>query len=315
MPGANCASSRNCASSGYRSVLARCRYVTPYLGHLRLDQIRASHLDEWRASLRAKGLSDNTLATAHRRLNTALNVAKRRKMIAENPLDQLDPITIDAAEVTTLDAAQVATLLELLASHRLYPLFALTAAIGLRSAEIIGLRWAALTLSSDAPRLVVVEQLQRLKDAEGKRYLHREKSAKTKAGERTVPLSPELASILQAHRTRAKAERILRGERPAEPAADDLVFVTERGTPLDGRNVLRTLHRACKRAGLPRVSFHSLRHSAGSIMLANGAQIVDVSKILGHSSPIVTANRYAHSFDAGKQQAVNAASVALFKRA
>jgi integrase len=73
------------------------------------------------------------------------------------------------------------------------------------------------------------------------------------------------------------------------------------------RNMLGYLHRACKRAGVPRVSPHALRHTAGSTMLARREQIVDVAAVLGHANPLTTASIYAHSFDEGKRSAVNAA--------
>jgi integrase len=63
-----------------------------------------------------------------------------------------------------------------------------------------------------------------------------------------------------------------------------------------------------------RVTFHSLRHSAGSVMLARGVELVDVSAVLGHSSPLITARIYAHSFDAGKRHAIDSASAALLRK-
>jgi integrase len=100
----------------------------------------------------------------------------------------------------------------------------------------------------------------------------------------------------------------------AEPGPDELLFVTERGAPINDRNLLRTLHRACARAGVPRVSLHSLRHSAGSVMLAQGVEIIDVSAVLGHANANITASIYGHSFDAGKRSAVAAASAALLRK-
>jgi integrase len=203
-----------------------------------------------------------------------------------------------------------------LAGDRLYALFAVAGALGPRPSELIGLRTGALLLDSEKPELVIREQLQRFKGSDGKLQAHRERS--TKGGDeaapnpRTIPLSPELEAILRAHVTALKAERLMRGE--GAPGADDLLFVTARGNPINDRNLLRTLHRACARAGVPRTSLHGLRHTAGSVMLALGEQIVDVAAVLGHKNPNVTAEIYAHSFDAGKRSAVNAVSAALLSR-
>ena len=72
---------------------------------------------------------------------------------------------------------------------------------------------------------------------------------------------------------------------------------TDLGTPISARNLLRQFKGLLKQAGLPDdVWFHDLRHTAGSLMLDRGAQLVTVSKILGHSSPMVTATIYAHAF-------------------
>jgi integrase len=119
-------------------------------------------------------------------------------------------------------------------------------------------------------------------------------------------------AVLRTHLAAMTEERVKRGAR--RPSADELLFVTERGTAINDRNLLRTLHRACARAGVPRVSLHSLRHSAGSVMLARGEQIVDVSATLGHANANITASIYGHNFDAGKRSAVNAASAALLRR-
>lgn len=293
-----------------------CRlYINPYLGDRKIEAIRASHLDDWRKQLRAKGLSDSTIAGAHRRLRAALNVAVKRRMIVRNPVDQVEAPTVGKRRVKALDTAQAVQLLVTLIAeqHRLYALFMLAVTTGMRMAELIGLRVGTLTLTGDDTHLVVREQLQRITDpTTGKKVIHRQtpKGEDDESHERIIPLSAAQVSILKAHLAQLQLERLTRGE-SATLDADDLVFTTERGTPIDDRNLLRTLHRLCGRAKLPRVSFHSLRHTAGSVMLAKGAQLIDVSAVLGHSSPMITARIYAHSFDAGKRQAIDSASAAL----
>lgn len=295
------------------------RYVVPYLGDRSVDSIRAKQIDEWRDVLTSRGLAEWTIKNAFNRLNSAFNVAVRRGMILRNPCDQVEfPPPPGERRTAVLDTTQLLALLNVLAEHRQYALFVVGGTLGLRPSELIGLRVGALTLDGEAPSLVVREQLQRIKDGDGKTVLHRERSTKggreDKPNPRTIPLTAELVVVLRKHLAAMTEERAKRGVEPAEPGPDELLFVTERGAPINDRNLLRTLHRACARAGVPRVSLHSLRHTAGSVMLAQGAQIIDVSAVLGHANANITASIYGHSFDAGKRSAVAAASAALLRK-
>ncbi len=74
----------------------------------------------------------------------------------------------------------------------------------------------------------------------------------------------------------------------------NLIFTTKRGTPLDERNVLRMHYAVLKAAGLRRVSFHALRHQAGTDMIAAGLDDRKVMAVLGHSSIRVTKDTYVH---------------------
>lgn len=200
-------------------------------------------------------------------------------------------------------------LLRTLTGHRLYALYALACATGMRQAELMGLRWPAVDL--DAGTLLVREQLQRIKGADGKRQIHREDSTKNRK-DRLILLSPELVEVLRAHAARQAEAQLIHGE---AYHGEDLVFTSEDSTPPETGALSRQFKRSLKRAELPDVTFHSLRHSAGSIMLAHGAQIVAVSEVLGHSSVAVTARLYAHSFDASRRQAIAAVSAALLRSA
>jgi integrase len=104
---------------------------------------------------------------------------------------------------------------------------------------------------------------------------------------------------LRKHRQLQLQERLKAG---GDWCDTGLVFTTytrrrpgERvGAPLHPRNVLRTLHRILSRAKLPRRRFHDLRHSAASLLIAAGVELVEVSMLLGHSELRVTADLYSH---------------------
>jgi integrase len=96
---------------------------------------------------------------------------------------------------------------------------------------------------------------------------------------------------LREHQLRQSAERLAAGAAWQEHG---LVFATRIGTPLDARNVVRHYHALLAKAGLPRLRFHDLRHTAASLLLAQGLELRVVQQVLGHSQISLTANLYTH---------------------
>ncbi len=76
-----------------------------------------------------------------------------------------------------------------------------------------------------------------------------------------------------------------------------LVFTTELGTPVEPRNILRTVETAAAKAGMDGVGVHTLRHSAAVAWLEQGVHIKAVADLLGHSSIAVTGDIYGHTSD------------------
>jgi integrase len=116
---------------------------------------------------------------------------------------------------------------------------------------------------------------------------------KTAASVREIPLVPQLAEHLAAHR-----------QATAFAGAGDWVFATSRGTPLGVRNVARrVLKKAADDAGLngdgrPALRFHDLRHTFASHLIVDlGLDVAQVSRILGHATITITLNVYTHLFD------------------
>ncbi len=74
----------------------------------------------------------------------------------------------------------------------------------------------------------------------------------------------------------------------------DMVFPSTIGTPIDPTNLLKKYRQSLKRAGLPKIRFHDLRHTAASMMLNNGVDVFVASKRLGHAKPSITLDVYGH---------------------
>jgi integrase len=154
---------------------------------------------------------------------------------------------------------------------------------GLRRGEILALRWTDIDL--DEGFLEISRNVVQLG------YATEEGTPKSEESERVIALDDDTIAVLTAHKARQYAERRLLG-----PAYQDdgLVFAKADGSPLHPEYVSRHLRVLIKRAGVPPITFHQLRHTAASLMLEAGYELKYVQHMLGHSSVTVTAKLYLH---------------------
>jgi integrase len=188
----------------------------------------------------------------------------------------------------------------------------LTLVFGLRRGEVLGLSWSDVDFSRH--RLTVRQQVRRLRistaeDGRG-RWELRLQPLKTRRSRRVLHLTDLLEAQLRAHHARQAVERHQVGA--PDDASTDLVFTSTVGTAIDPDNFGHAFQRTCRRAGLGRWHLHELRHSAASIMLAQGIPLWVVSEVLGHASIAVTKDVYGHLIAGEVAAATEAISGALF---
>lgn len=286
------------------------RYIIPYLGRIRLCDLGVAHVRRWLNTLRTQKviiktkkkpageprlLGAGTIQNAYRRLRTALGVALIEHLIVENVAALVDPPEVEPSEIHPFTAGQAKTLLATLDAeeNRLYALYLLALTLGPRVGELLGLRW--VDLNWDRAELKITQQVRTINN------VVTFTSPKTKKSRRLLPLNTDIIASLRLRYQAYLEERQL-GDHPW--SEHGLIFPSEVGTPIAPRNLHRSFKRLLKRASLPDRRPHDLRHTAASLMLANGAPITDVSELLGHSSPAITARVYAHAYEEGKRQAV-----------
>jgi integrase len=117
---------------------------------------------------------------------------------------------------------------------------------------------------------------------------------KTSSGRRTLQLGEGTIQALREHREFQKLQKECAGQHWQE---NDLIFPSKIGTPMNPSNLRLDFNRMLERAGVPRVRFHDLRHTAASLMLNNGIPVIVVSKILGHAKPSITLDIYGHLYN------------------
>jgi integrase len=269
------------------------------LGAMKLTDIRRHQINQFAADLTAAKRGAVTVRRILARLTTILNSAVKDELISSNPALGADKPVLGDEPVRVWEAEHVREFLQRAAQHRLGPLFEVAVMTGLRRGEITALRWSDVDLVA---RKIMVRRNRVTVDGK-----IQEQSTKTRAGLRSIPLSDVAVASLLAWQLRQAEE--------AEQAADawqgaaGYVWTDEIGRPLDPARITRLFRKICLEGEpLPPLSFHGLRHCAASLMLASGADIAVVSKLLGHASITVTADVYGHLVGTIAQKAVDGAA-------
>jgi integrase len=161
---------------------------------------------------------------------------------------------------------------------------------GLRIGEILALRWGRIDLLLGTLR--VAETC----------YKGHFGSPKIRASRREVPLAPAVVRELKDLYSRS-----------AKHSPDALVFARRQGVPLAADNLRKkALRTACKRAGLQRIDWHTLRHTHGTLLHSQGTPLKVAQAQLGHSHMATSLEIYTHASGSAQRDAVNLLEEQLF---
>ena len=174
--------------------------------------------------------------------------------------------------------------------------------LGLRQGEVLGLWWEDVDFDQGVLR--VRRQLLRPAAKGAPLAVGPVKSARSK---RTLALPAPLAKLLREHRARQATDRLAGGV-----WADERLIFTTSGTPVDHRNDAREFKALCERAGIPPYRVHDLRHTAATLLIAQGQHARVIMEVLGHSQIAVTMNVYGHVMDSQLRDAADAVTEALW---
>lgn len=285
-------------------------HVLPELGELGIQALTALDLDRLYARLLVSGrrdgrsLSPRTVRYVHTIIHGALEYASRKNLVPRNVAKLADPPkAATSSEPSVWTPFELQRFLEHVKADRNYAIWLTLATTGMRRGEVLGLDWTDADL--DSGRLHIRRTLVQAG------YKSVWSTPKTDRGRRTISLDPLTIAALREHRARQAAERLALG-----PAYEDqgLVFCREDGKPLHPERLTKLFEARIRRAGLPKIRLHDLRHGWASHAVAAGVDIRTVSGRLGHADAGFTLRVYAHQVrEAEERAAQTVADVLLGK--
>jgi integrase len=276
-------------------------HLRPALGGMKLKNLTPVHVRRlYREKLEA-GLSARTVQYFHVTLHKALKQAVQDGLIPRNATEAVKAPQVRREEIRPLSAEQVKMLLETACGDRLEALFVLAIHTGLRQGELLGLKWEDVDLESCALRV-----RRTLATAKGGSILM---APKTKGSRRSVKLTQGAVDVLRSHLQRQLQEIDKAGSLWRE---NGMVFASEIGEPLNRHHLTsRHFKGLLKRAGLPEIRFHDLRHTCATLLLSKNVNPKIVSEMLGHASIAITLDTYSHVLPNMRDQAAAAMEDAL----
>ena len=195
-------------------------------------------IDRIEAKKKPKGLAPKTVRNIHQMIGSAYNLAIEQHLVTKNPTQGCALPKVEHKEMKTLTADQLSAFFREARDSGVYELYYLDLATGLRRGELLGLKWTDVDLDRG------ILKIQRAISRQNGNVV--EAPLKTKNAYRTLPLSADAIDVLKAQKNKV--------------GSSEWVFPSPTGGPMSPDSVLHMLQRVLKRAGLPRIRFHDLRH-------------------------------------------------------
>jgi integrase len=260
-------------------------HIKPSIGHIKLNQLGATHVQKFYSDKLNSGLSKKTVQYIHSTLHKALDYAVRWNLVTRNVSDLVDKPSYTRTPVEPLTAEQVNILLDAVSNHPWFALYVATCYLGLREGEVLGIH--AEDIDFEKGILHVNHAVQQIRK-QGLIITE----PKSKASKQPVNIPAYALQVLKSHVDQMEEKR-------------GLIFTTRSGKPIGPRNLVRHFKSVLKKAGLPNVRFHDLRHTTASLLIQSGAHPKQIQYAMRHSQWSLTMDTYGHLMPGMSDDAAN----------
>jgi integrase len=274
-----------------------------------LTDLKPIEIKEFYTSLYERKLTGNTVLHYHNVIRNALQTALKLDLILSNPADRVERPKKEQYIGKFYSQAELNTLFEVVKDDPLKLVIYLASFYGLRRSEVVGLRWDAFNFE-DKTITIKHKAIETRKD--NKRVILLKDKTKNQSSYRTLPLVDEIIVLLEEHKQQIENNKKLCGNSYNKNYLD-YICVDSMGKLLRPEYVTDhfTLIMKNNKDVLRKITFHGLRHSCASLLLAKGIPMKEIQDWLGHSTYSTTANTYAHLEKNTKTKSANVLSNTL----
>ena len=279
-------------------------YVRPYLGDKKISAILTRDMQQLYVKLlkegrvtesktKGKSLSGSTVRAVHMMMHKCFEMAVEQHIIVKNPTDGTIIPALNSTERKVYNEEQLKKFLKIIEDEPWWrDFFYLECMTGLRKGEICGLRWEDFNEAEG--RLSIARQVIPVRGG------ITVSDPKTDTGIRTIVLPESVVRMLKERKKAIGSEWIFPSLRDAEK-------------PINPNTAYGTFKRIIKKAGLPDIPFHGLRHTYATHSIAVGVDEKTLAKELGHTKPGFTLDCYAHVTEEMQKRASEVTGNALEK--
>ncbi len=276
-------------------------HLQPALGGIKLKKLSAAHVQHFYRDRLDSGLSASTVHKMHAILHKALARAVTWHMLPRNVTEAVQSPRPAPKRMRPLSPAEARRLLDTASGDRLEALYILAVTAGMRQGELLALKWQDVDLEN------ATVSVRRTLTRDGGRVVIGD--PKTKKSRRLIRLTTQAGNVLRRHLERQLHEIQMLGDNYTDRG---LVFTTGTGAPVNPSNLRqRSFARLLRKAGLPHIRFHDLRHTCATLLLSKGTHPKFVQELLGHATVAITLDTYSHVMPGMGDQTARAMQDAL----
>lgn len=289
----------------YQSYMECWKIMKKHFGNkLKLKDITYHHIEDYYDYLKNTRKNKNITIKHHAViLSPALRLAYRDDLIAKNPYEFMPKIKKEKSKMEYYNKEELEKLFEVTDKSPLKLIVRVAAYYGFRRSELVGLKWDAIDFKN---KMITIKH--KVLHVNNKFYLS--DTLKTTASHRTLPLLPEIESLLIERKEEIEKNKEL-FKKSYNHKFDEYVFVDDIGDLINPDIISNRFRTLLRKNHLKHIRFHDLRHSCASLLVASKVPMKNIQEWLGHSNFNTTADVYSHLDYSSKYESANALSKAL----